>query len=173
MGIALLLSALAGCVTPTVDRGPERDAARATVAAADEAVTIQERMRVHRAQLVLVAEAAEQDATVGRDALSAIVLIQPSEQGLVISQIGCANDRPGAWEVRDRRTFGRDGRIYESVAARCGGLQDRTFVFDTTLWRDLTLAMTAAGSPPDGLSQSEVEYLVNGEMGRGLGVVSD
>ena len=170
LGILLLL--LAGCATPRVDRGPERDAARALLEGAGEPATIQERLKLQRARLVLIAEAAELDKTIGQNPFSAIVLILPSEQWIVLEQIGCATG-PGTWEVRDRRTTQRDGRIYESIAARCGGLQDRTFVFDTTLWRDLTLAMTAAGEPPAGFSQADVEYLVNRELGRSLGAVSD
>ena len=164
--------ALAGCVTPKVDRGPERDAARALLEGAGEPESIQERMKLHRARLILIAEAAESDKTIGQNPFSAIVLILPSEMWLVLEQIGCTSGR-GTWEVRDRKGTQREGRIYDTIAARCGGVQDRTFVFDTTLWQDLTMAMTAAGEPPPGFTQAEVEYLVNRELGRSLGAVSD
>ncbi len=101
--------ALAGCVTPKVDRGPERDAARALLEGAGEPESIQERMKLHRARLILIAEAAESDKTIGQNPFSAIVLILPSEMWLVLEQIGCTSGR-GTWEVRDRKGTQREGR---------------------------------------------------------------
>jgi hypothetical protein len=157
---------LAGCVAVGIDYGPERDAARAQLAEAGEPTSIEDRVRRHRAQLTLIAEAAESDKRIGRDITSAIKIMVPSDSWFVLSQMGCFGDLKGIWKVRDQRSFRRDDRTFDEFAARCGDIQDRHFVFDTTLWSALSMAVTAAGEPPEGFTQADVDYVVNRELSR-------
>ncbi len=121
------------------------------------------------AALVLTAESAETEPTIGSGPESAIPVLGLAEEEFFLGRTGCGPGAKGQWgRTREQRTVEQDGRSLDVLEVTCPGAGSREFWFDLTTWNALVDAAAGNAEPPDGFTVRDAKRIIGLEMERAM-----
>jgi hypothetical protein len=122
------------------------------------------------AALVLTAEAAESDATIGSGPDSAIPALGLVEEEFALYRIGCGPGASAQWtRTREQRVVEQDEQQYDVLTVGCHGGPDREFWFDLTIFNRLLEASRGEVEPPPGFTQADARRIVTRALEKAFG----